>query len=79
MLRRRKKKEKSNNSKYDQKPEKEQAMGIAEVTELVEKFVLANTAKKPAAAAAKVFFTLSFTSSPLVLSFPLFSFYLALC
>eukprot|EP00026_Physarum_polycephalum_P011606 Phypoly_transcript_11841.p1 GENE.Phypoly_transcript_11841~~Phypoly_transcript_11841.p1 ORF type:complete len:310 (+),score=70.31 Phypoly_transcript_11841:85-1014(+) len=43
------------NSKYDQKPEKEkeQAMGIAEVTALVDKFVLANTKKPVAASAAK--------------------------
>jgi len=43
------------NDKYDKgsAPEKEQAMGIAEVTQLVEKFVLDNTKKKPAAASAK--------------------------
>lgn len=35
--------------------EKEKAMGIAEVTQLVDKFVLQNTPKKPAAS-AKVYF-----------------------
>ena len=48
-------------------------MGIAEVTELVEKFVIANTTKKPVTTTtAKVYYLLSLSSSlfTLVLLFP---------